>query len=63
MTWTLLEDTPACGSCAYWCPGRTATDEGEFRRFPPTLDADSVWTWPATIDEDWCGEYRPGGAQ
>lgn len=66
MTWTLLDDTfPACGSCACWLPGPTPQHDGECHRFPPVLDPESsLWAWPATIDEDWCGEYRtrPGDA-
>jgi hypothetical protein len=62
-----------CDACRFWLPDRQPkleiVTQGECRRYPPTLayggyggdDPDVIEhsTYPATFDDEWCGEFRP----
>lgn len=61
-----------CKDCVFWdlthAGTTTRSREGRCRRHAPTprsdeLELDNGTAWPATFDEDWCGEgRRPGEA-
>lgn len=61
-----------CKDCIYWdithAGTTTRAREGRCRRHAPTPRAEDVnldfgTVWPATFDDDWCGEgRRPGEA-
>ena len=59
-----------CKDCIYWDITHTGTTtkarEGRCRRHAPTPAAEDVnsdfgTVWPATFDDDWCGEGRRPG--
>jgi len=59
-----------CKDCIYWdithAGTTTKAREGRCRRHAPTPSTDDVnadfgTVWPATFDDDWCGEGRRPG--
>ena len=59
-----------CKDCVYWDithrGSLTKAREGRCRRHAPTpvsetMDEDAGTIWPATFDDDWCGEGRMHG--
>ena len=59
-----------CKDCIYWDIIHEGTTmrarEGRCRRHAPTPRADEVsvdfgTVWPATFDDDWCGEGKQAG--
>ena len=48
-----------CGTCKFW--GDAHSGRSICRRHPPQLSpTPSAWAmWPATDQEDWCGEHKP----
>lgn len=47
-----------CFTCKYWRQGRPAGQQGQCRRFPPTVIDITDRRWPITHPSDWCGEWR-----
>ena len=59
-----------CKDCIYWdithAGTTTRAREGRCRRHAPTPQSDDInqdfgTVWPATFDDDWCGEGRRPG--
>lgn len=60
-----------CKMCCFFVPFKQVPDEGECRRFPPTVqeiifkntwnvqERDIVINFPTVSEKDWCGEYQP----
>lgn len=65
-----MTSTTYCKDCIYWDITRAGTTtrarEGRCRRHAPTpraedMNLDFGTVWPATFDDDWCGEGRRPG--
>ncbi len=65
-----MEFLTYCKDCIYWDVINEGTTtrarEGRCRRHAPTPRADEVsvdfgTVWPATFDDDWCGEGKQAG--
>ena len=65
-----MNSTTYCKDCIFWdithAGTTTRAREGRCRRHAPTPQADDVnqdygTVWPATFDDDWCGEGRRPG--
>ncbi len=64
-----LPALPCCAECRHWRGLVETPDEGDCRRFPPTLQpavegayrpsSRSRSEWPRTGHADWCGEFSP----
>ena len=65
-----MKDITYCKDCVFWDVIHAGTTmrarEGRCRRHAPTPRADEVTQdfgtiWPATFDDDWCGEGQQAG--
>lgn len=63
-----------CENCVWWEPNETERDCGLCRRYPPQLSSRAdgryenwkLWgetLYPATLNSDWCGEFKPRDAE
>ena len=53
-----------CDQCEFWLDMSGLAHfagSGHCKRFPPMLTNLSVmsWSWPITMDDWWCGEFKP----
>ena len=65
-----MKDITYCKECIFWdiiqAGTTTKAREGRCRRHAPTPRADEIsqdfgTIWPATFDDDWCGEGQRAG--
>ncbi|MBW2601167.1 MAG: hypothetical protein JRD47_04455 [Deltaproteobacteria bacterium] len=60
----MSQETRCCANCDFWKQRPGVNNEGFCRKnapFPKTQTPRTTLfvTWPITLADDWCGEFRP----